>query len=206
MYYVKIILFDSTPRSVYNTKYSPRTEKWGTLFPRMTQLVVITFVYSIISPLINGIAFVAFFLFYFLYKYLFTWVNDQPSSSETGGLFFPKAMNHVFVGLYIQQLCLCGLFFLAENDAEQPSAVPEGALLVVLIVLTVSIDQLLVFVDSHARTRHSSTIPYAFLMALSSGPYLLLSLIVPTLGLSRKILRLLTRQSHIFRALKMSRA
>jgi hypothetical protein len=136
MYYVKMILFNSTPRSVYETKYSPRTEEWGTLFPRTTQLVVITFGYSIISPIINGLAFAAFFLFYLLYKYLFTWVNDQPSSSETGGLFFPKAMDHVFVGLYVQQLCLCALFFLAENDKHQPSAVPEGALLIVLIIFT----------------------------------------------------------------------
>ena len=206
MYYVKIFLFSSTPRSVFHTKYSARTEEWGTLFPRTTQLVVITLGYSIISPVINGIAFAAFFLFYFLYKYLFTWVNDQPSSSETGGLFFPKAMNHIFVGLYVQQLCLCALFFLAENGKHQPSAVPEGALLVILIVFTVSIDQRVVFNNSHARARHSSTIPYATLTARLSRLYLLLSLIVHTIGSSLN-LRLLTRQSQILlRALKMLRA
>ena len=32
-YYVKITLFGSTPRSVYNIKYCPRTSNWGTLFP-----------------------------------------------------------------------------------------------------------------------------------------------------------------------------
>lgn len=105
----------------------------------MTQLVAITFGYSIISPIINGLAFAAFALFYFLYKYLFTWVNNQPASSETGGLFFPKAINHIFVGLYVQQICLCALFFLAENEKSKPSAIPEGALMVVLIVFTVSI-------------------------------------------------------------------
>ena len=206
MYSVKKILFNSTPRSVYKAKYTPRTEDWGTLFPKITQLVVITFGYSIISPIINCLAFVAFFLFYLLYKYLFTWVNDQPSSSETGGLFFPKAMNHVFVGLYVQQLCLCSLFFLAQNDKNQPSAVPEGTLLVVLIIFTVSINQRLVFNDSHTRARHSSMILYAILTALSSRPYPLLSLIVPTIGPSQKILRLLMRQNHILRALRMLRA
>jgi calcium permeable stress-gated cation channel len=150
MYYVKMILFNSTPRSVYETKYSPVTTEWGTLFPTMTQLVVITFGYSIISPIINGLACAAFFLFYLLYKYLFTWVNDQPHTSETGGLFFPKAMNHIFVGLYVQQLCLCALFFLAQNDKSQPSAIPEGALLIVLIVSTVSTIQR--FVCNYSRT------------------------------------------------------
>ncbi|KAH8987893.1 DUF221-domain-containing protein [Lactarius akahatsu] len=114
MYYVKITLLGSTPRS----------------------LVVITLGYSIISPIINGLAFAAFFLFYMLYKYLFTWVNDQPPSSETGGLFFPKAIQHVFVGLYVQQVCLCALFFLAQGSDHKPSAIPEGALMVVLIIFT----------------------------------------------------------------------
>ncbi|KAI9509019.1 DUF221-domain-containing protein [Russula earlei] len=136
LYYVKIVLMGSTPRSVYAIKYSPRTSEWGTLFPTMTQLVVITLGYSIISPIINGLAFAAFFLFYLLYKYLFTWVNDQPRSSDTGGLFFPKAIQHLFVGLYVQQLCLCALFFLAQDSHNKPSAIPEGALMVVLIVFT----------------------------------------------------------------------
>ena len=134
----KITLLGSTPRSVYTIKYSPRTSIWGTLFPTTTLLVVITLGYSIISPIINGLAFTAFSLFYFLYKYLFTWVNDQPRSSDTGGLFFPKAIQHLFVGLYIQQLCLCALFSLARNSHDSPSAIVEGALMVVLIVFTVS--------------------------------------------------------------------
>ena len=139
LYYVKITLLGSTPRSVYKIKYSPRTSNWGTLFPSTTLLVVITFGYSIISPIINGLAFAAFFLFYMLYKYLFTWVNDQPLSSDTGGLFFPKAIQHLFVGLYIQQICLCALFFLAQGSTHKPSAIPEGALMIVLILFTVSI-------------------------------------------------------------------
>ena len=202
VYHVKVNLSRSTPRSVHNAKYSPRMEEWGTLFPRTNLLVAITLGYSIISPVINGLAFVTFLLFYFLYKYLFTWVNDQPSSSESGGLFFPKAMNHIFVGLYVQQICLTTMFFL---DDTQPSGIPEGAFLVVLIFVTVSIGQRLVFNDSHARARHSSTIPYAVLTALSSRPYLLLSLIVPTVGSIREMLRLLTRQNYIRRALKTIR-
>ena len=152
MYYVKTVLFSSTARSVYKTKYSLRMEEWGSRFPKITLLVVITFGHSIISPIINGVAFVTFFLFYFLYKYLFTWVNDQPSSSETGGLFFPKAINHVFVGLYIQQLYLCILFFFLRhvNDLH---TVPEGVLVIVLFTFTVSVGQWLVFDDTHTRAR-----------------------------------------------------
>jgi len=58
----------------------------------------------VISPLINGLAFGTFFAFYQLYKYLFLWVYEQKPSSDTGGLFFPKAIQQVFVGLYIEEV------------------------------------------------------------------------------------------------------
>ena len=138
-YYVKTTLFGSTPRSVYSVKYSPRTANMGTLFPSTTLLVVITFGYSVICPIINGFAFVTFFLLYMLYKYHFTWVNDHSPSSDTGGLFFPKAMHHVFVGLYVQQICLCTFFFLPLSSDSPRSAIPEGTLIIVLIVFTVGI-------------------------------------------------------------------
>ncbi|EPQ52218.1 DUF221-domain-containing protein [Gloeophyllum trabeum ATCC 11539] len=137
LYYVKLYILGSTPRSVYNIKYVGRSVAWGTLFPGTTLLVVVAFGYMIISPIINGLACASFFLFYLVYKYLFLWVFDQPRSRDTGGLFFPKAIQHVFVGLYIQQVCLCALFFLARDGSNKASAVPEGALMIVLIVFTV---------------------------------------------------------------------
>ncbi|THG97592.1 hypothetical protein EW026_g4428 [Hermanssonia centrifuga] len=136
LYYVKLFILGSTPRSVHNIKFGTRSVSWGTLFPSTTLLVVITITYSIISPIINGLTCAAFFLFYHLWKYLFLWQLDQPRSSDTGGLFFPKALQHVFVGLYIQQICLAALFFLAQDQNMKQSAIPEGALMVVLIVLT----------------------------------------------------------------------
>lgn len=136
LYYVKLFLLGSTPRSVYNIKYAQTTVAWGTLFPSITLLVVITFAYSIISPVINGLACFTFFLFYLLYKYLFLYQYTQPPSADTGGLFFPKAIQHVFVGMYIQQLCLCALFFLVTNPNGKRGALPEGVLMIVLIVLT----------------------------------------------------------------------
>lgn len=99
--------------------------------------MVIALGYMVISPIINGFACATFFLFYMLYKYLFLWVKEMPASGDTGGMFFPKAIQHIFVGMYIQQICLCALFFLAQNEEGNQGAVPEGALMVVLIVFTV---------------------------------------------------------------------
>ncbi|KAI0642619.1 DUF221-domain-containing protein [Trametes meyenii] len=137
LYYVKLFILGSTPRSIYAIKYTLRSVSWGTLFPAITLLVVITIAYSIISPVINGLAMLTFFLFYHLYKYLFLWQLDgQQQSGETGGLFFPRAIQHVFVGLYLQQICLAALFFLAQDEDKSPSAVPEGALMVILVAFT----------------------------------------------------------------------
>ncbi|KAL5521544.1 PHM7_2 [Sanghuangporus sanghuang] len=137
IYYAKLFILGSTPRSVYNIKYTLRNVKWGTLFPATTLIVVISITYSVISPIINGLACVTFFLFYQLYKYLFLYQFDQPAEHDTGGLFFPKAIQHVFTGLYLQQICLTALFFLARDASGDPSAIPQGALMIVLIVLTV---------------------------------------------------------------------
>lgn len=80
-----------------------------------------------------------FFLFYMLYKYLFLWQLQQPRANDTGGMFFPKAIQHVFVGLYIEEICLAALFFLAQDGNKKASAIPEGVLMIVLIVITVSL-------------------------------------------------------------------
>ncbi|KDN34824.1 hypothetical protein RSAG8_12122, partial [Rhizoctonia solani AG-8 WAC10335] len=85
LYYVKLYILGSTPRSIYNIKYSLRNVAWGTLFPSMTLITVIGLAYSIISPIINGLIFVAFFLFYQVWKYLFLWQFGQPEAGDTGG-------------------------------------------------------------------------------------------------------------------------
>ncbi|BGP48047.1 phosphate metabolism protein 7 [Rhodotorula kratochvilovae] len=133
VYYIKLVLLGSTPRAVFNIKYTMSTVAWGTLWPSMTLLTVIGLTYSVIAPLICGFALVSFALFWF---YLFLLVIDTPPATETGGRFYPKAITHIFVGLYIEQLCMCGLFFLAQDENKKQSAIPEGAIMVVLIVIT----------------------------------------------------------------------
>lgn len=73
-----------------------------------------------------------------MYKYVFIWQIGGEKAVETGGMFFPRAIQHVFVGLYLQQISLATLFFLARNAEGEQSAVAEGVLMIVLIVFTVS--------------------------------------------------------------------
>ena len=41
IYYVKLILLGSTPRSIFTIKYTMQNVRWGSLFPTITLLVVI---------------------------------------------------------------------------------------------------------------------------------------------------------------------
>lgn len=40
----------------------------------------------------------------------------MPKAGETAGRFFYKGITHFFVGLYIKEICLAGLFFLGESQ------------------------------------------------------------------------------------------
>lgn len=92
----------------------------------------------IISPIINGFGACFCVLAYLVWKYLYLYVMDLPPSADTGGLFFPKAITHIFVGFYIQEICLVTLFFLARDEAGRVSALPQAILMIIQIVITVS--------------------------------------------------------------------
>ncbi|KZT03355.1 uncharacterized protein LAESUDRAFT_789654 [Laetiporus sulphureus 93-53] len=92
--------------------------------------------YSAISPIINGLSAVTFFLFYVLWKYRLLW---QPASCEQvrwKASSSPNAMQHVFIRLYMEGICLMALFFLAQDRNKQSSAIPEGALTMMLTAFT----------------------------------------------------------------------
>ncbi|KAG0149122.1 hypothetical protein CROQUDRAFT_74529 [Cronartium quercuum f. sp. fusiforme G11] len=136
LYYLKLFVFASTPRSVFDIRYTMSRPQFGTLFPNTTLLATIGLAYSIIAPVMTILALLAFSVYWLAYKYLFLFTFDIPPAHETGGRFFPLAMNHVFIGLYVSQICLTGLFFLARNSNGEPSSIAEGSLMIILIVVT----------------------------------------------------------------------
>lgn len=40
--------------------------------------------------------------------------------------------------MYIQEVCLCALFFLRRDQNQKVAAIPQAVLMIVLIVITVS--------------------------------------------------------------------
>ncbi|KAJ9479268.1 hypothetical protein PHBOTO_002754 [Pseudozyma hubeiensis] len=141
VYYVKKFLLGSTPRKVWHIDHDTGGPAWGTLFPAMTLITVIGTGYVVIAPIVNGFVVFTFFLFFLGYKYLFLYVYDTKPASETSGLFFGKAIRHIFAGLYVEMVMLTAIFFLAQSEdaagQKSQSAIPEGAFMVVLIVIVV---------------------------------------------------------------------
>jgi hypothetical protein len=131
IYYIKKFLLGSTPRKTWHIDHDMGSVAWATLFASTTLLSVIGIGYSIIAPIMNLFALVAFILLFILYKYQFTYVYNMSGAFETAGLFFPKAINFVFCAMYLEMVIITVLYFLAAN------AKPEGAFMIVLIVITV---------------------------------------------------------------------
>lgn len=66
--------------------------------------------YSCIAPLILVFAGLGMGFIYFVYKYNLIYSYD--SDIDTKGLLYPKALMQLFVGLYMSEICLIGLFAL----------------------------------------------------------------------------------------------
>ncbi|KAG7093058.1 hypothetical protein E1B28_009350 [Marasmius oreades] len=138
LHFIKKWFLGRTPRQAYSVTFLMPSADIETTLPRLSLLATIGFAYSVLNPLINALAFMSYGMFYVAYKLLFTQVFDQPDDRETGGLYFPMAISNLFVGLYIQQICMAALFFLktSEKDARV-AALAEGVCMLVLLVVTV---------------------------------------------------------------------
>ncbi|KAF8917993.1 hypothetical protein CPB85DRAFT_1284409 [Mucidula mucida] len=132
LHYVSKWFLGRTPRQAYAVTFVMPSADFGIIMPRLSLLATIAFAYSILSPLINVMAFCMFFL---AFKFLCTQVFDQPDESETGGLYFPMAISNLFVGLYIEQICLACLFFLKISIVRTSSLI-EGIFMILLVAIT----------------------------------------------------------------------
>ncbi|KAL6880833.1 DUF221 domain-containing protein [Trichoderma novae-zelandiae] len=104
------------PRSRFRTWRNLRPARWGGIFPVFTNMGVIALSYACIAPLIlvfsaGGMAFMAI-----IWKYNLLYVFDTTTDSK--GLFYPRALQHLLIGLYLAEICLIGLLIL--NSAYGP--------------------------------------------------------------------------------------
>lgn len=106
-------ILDSTPRQKW-TRYSVLSApSWGVVYPGIELLVCVYFAYSIIAPLILLFSTVALCFLYIAYLYNLNYVLGF--SFDSKGRNYPRALFQAFVGLYLAEVCLIGLFVMAKS-------------------------------------------------------------------------------------------
>ena len=70
-------------------------------------------------------------------------INLAASHMDTGGLVYPKAINQLFVGLYVMELYLIGLFFLVRDENGRVACTGQGLIMIIATFLTAAYQVLL---------------------------------------------------------------
>jgi len=127
-------IFDSTARAKFKRQTSLSDIQWGTFFPVYTNLACIGLIYSVVSPLILIFNVITFSLFWFVYRYNTLYVTKF--TRDTGGLLYPNAINYTFVGIYISEVALIGLFFLVRGPNDDVVCSGQAIGMIIILILT----------------------------------------------------------------------
>ncbi|KFA72076.1 hypothetical protein S40288_02329 [Stachybotrys chartarum IBT 40288] len=123
--------FITIPRSQHRLWKTLRPVHWGGVFPVFTNMGVIAMSYACIAPLILVFAGAGMAFMHLVWRYNLIYVYDSQMDSK--GLFYPRALSQLIVGLYLAQLCLIGLFVI--NGAFGPMI-----MMILLLAFTVLVD------------------------------------------------------------------
>lgn len=134
-------LLDSTARAKFKRQTELSNIQWGTFFPVYTNLACIGLIYSVISPLILVFNIVTFALFWFVYRFNTLYVTRF--TRDTGGLLYPNAINFTFVGLYVMEIALIGMFFLVRDQHGGVACSGQAIGMIVILFLTAGYQLLL---------------------------------------------------------------
>ncbi|KAI1816934.1 DUF221-domain-containing protein [Poronia punctata] len=96
-----------TPRAMYTKWANLSAISWGSVLPVYTNIAVISITYAGIAPLMLGFATIGLSLFYLAWRYNIFFVTD--TAVDTRGLIYPRALQQLFAGIYIAELCMIGL-------------------------------------------------------------------------------------------------
>ncbi|AEO66843.1 uncharacterized protein THITE_2144330 [Thermothielavioides terrestris NRRL 8126] len=134
IWYVWSRIVDNTARAKWNRNTTLPTVSWGSFFPVYTNFACIALIYSIVAPLISLFAIITFSLLWVAHRYNMLYVTRF--KTDTGGVLYPRAINQTFTGLYVMELCLIGLFFLAQDEKGNSACFPQAVIMIVAFALT----------------------------------------------------------------------
>ncbi|XWX00367.1 hypothetical protein V2A60_008387 [Cordyceps javanica] len=128
--HVVLAKITDNPRSRFKAWKELTTPGWGGVFPVYSNMGVIALSYSCISPLVLLFAALGLWFIQIVWKYKLIYILD--STHDSKGLFYPQALLHLIVGLYLAEICMIGLF--ALNSSFPPVVLMLIFLLFTLLV------------------------------------------------------------------------
>ncbi|QLG74979.1 hypothetical protein HG535_0H03060 [Zygotorulaspora mrakii] len=105
-------VLDSTPRQKWNRYNTLSKPSWGVIYPVIEILVCIWVCYAIIAPLVLIFSSMALCFMYLAYLYNINFVMGF--SFDSRGRNYPRALFQIFVGIYLSEVCLLGLFIMGK--------------------------------------------------------------------------------------------
>ena len=144
-------LMDHTPREQLQRRVGISKVTWATVYPVYSNLTCIGtepeirhspssaneqigIIYSVIAPLVLILVVIAFGMFWVAFRYSILYVTK--SISDTGGLLYPTALNHLFVGIYTFEVFLVGLLLLARDKEQQWVCLGQAVIMTTTTVVT----------------------------------------------------------------------
>ncbi|EHK96423.1 hypothetical protein M7I_7872 [Glarea lozoyensis 74030] len=103
---------------------------WGSVYPVFTNMGVIAISYSLIAPIVLGVAAIGLFLVYLSYRWNLFYVYS--SERDTRGLHYPRALTQTLTGVYLAEICLVGLF--GVQGGYGPMVITFGLLLMTTLI------------------------------------------------------------------------
>ncbi|OBA23910.1 DUF221-domain-containing protein [Metschnikowia bicuspidata var. bicuspidata NRRL YB-4993] len=109
-------LIDRTPRMKFNRLTSLRKVKWGSLYSTLSVYGAIGITYSTISPVVSVFMILILLLTFLYYKHALHYMYSHVNDSETNGKMYPRALFHLYSGIYCLECCMIGIFVSLENQ------------------------------------------------------------------------------------------
>ncbi|KAK0722261.1 hypothetical protein B0T26DRAFT_643714 [Lasiosphaeria miniovina] len=134
VYFVISRLSDSTARAKWQRQTNLPSVTWGSFFPVYTNFACIGLIYSIVAPIISIFAIITFSLLWVANRYNMLYVTRF--RTDTGGVLYPRAINQTFTGLYVMELCLIGLFSLAQDEEGRNACLPQAFIMLGALIFT----------------------------------------------------------------------
>lgn len=113
IYYILGGLIDNTVRKKWARLTGLGPNFWGTTYPLYTILCCITIAFAIIAPFILVFTGFAFIFLYIAFLYTFVYVTIE--APDMRGLSYAKALFHLFIGIYIGQVAMLGIFVVGKG-------------------------------------------------------------------------------------------